>query len=191
MTVPALKSAAELAATDDADVLLLGVHSTEDGPVLASPAISGLDLVQLQGRLASIGVTGTMDEVRRLPIEGPGFASVALVGLGAGPVTPDVLRYASGSAARQLKGIESLSIALPTESEAEVRAVFEGAAIGSYAYVDYRVASLTSTKLPANSIAVISQVPTSENLIIQASIIAEAIHTVRDLVNTPPSDLYP
>lgn len=159
--------------------------------MLAIPAIDGLELAQLQEQLASIGVTGALDEIWRLPVKGAGFASVALVGLGAGPATPDILRYAAGSAARQLKGIESLSIALPVESEAEVCAVLEGAAIGSYLYVDYRVSSLNSTKLPANSIAVISRVAPSENAIIRTSIIAEAIHTVRDLVNTPPSDLYP
>ncbi len=191
MTVAALKSVTELAETDGADVLLLGVHSTEDGPVLAIPAIDGLELAQLQEQLASIGVTGALDEIWRLPVKGAGFASVALVGLGAGPATPDILRYAAGSAARQLKGIESLSIALPVESEAEVCAILEGAAIGSYLYVDYRVSSLNSTKLPANSIAVINRVAPSENAIIRTSIIAEAIHTVRDLVNTPPSDLYP
>ena len=192
MTVPALKSASALAAADHVDVLLLGVHSTQNGPMVARPdSLIDVDLDRLQEGLASIGVTGAVDELCRLPVEGRGFTSLALIGLGSEPLMSGSLRYAAGSAARQLTGIDSLSIAFPVRSEGDLLAVFEGAAIGSYAYVDYRNSSLASTKLPASSIAVISTVPASEELIIRASIVAEAIHTVRDLVNMPPSDLYP
>ena len=77
-------------------------------------------------------------------------ASIALVGLGSGPLTADALRYAAGSAARQLTGVESLALALPARPTPKLLAVLEGAAIGAYAYTDTASRSLETTKLPAS-----------------------------------------
>jgi leucyl aminopeptidase len=186
MTVPALATSAEPPLTIAADVLVLGVRKTDDGPELLSedPALQPLQLA-----LAAIGVTGAQDEVRRLPGGYGATESIALVGVGSGAVTTNDLRYAAGTAARQLRGVESLVIALPTQSDVDVLAVLEGAALGAYAYTDYRSSSLESTKLPATSIVVVADAPAS--LAERAAAIAEAVHTVRDLVNMPPSDLYP
>ena len=117
-------------------------------------------------------------------------ASIALVGLGSGEVTTNDLRYAAGSAARQLHGVESLVLALPAETDDDVLAVLEGAAIGAYAYTAYRSSSLESTKVPATSI-VVATANDNGSLVGRATAIAQAMHTVRDLVNQPPSDLYP
>jgi leucyl aminopeptidase len=119
---------------------------------------------------------------------------VALVGLGSGSPDTDALRYAAGSAARQLTGIERLAIALPVSSPADAAAVLEGAGIGAYAYTGYRVGSLGTAKTPADDIRV--HLPNGLELdeaqvVERAAIIAQAVHTVRDLVSTPASDLYP
>lgn len=187
MTVPELSLSPAPALTIEGDVLVLGVLKTPDGPRLMSDAP---DLQSLQLALEAIGVTGAQDEVRRLPGTAGATESLALVGLGNGEVTVDDLRYAAGSAARQLRGVTSLVFALPASTEAEVLAVLEGAAIGSYAYTEYRVDSLEATKLPATSIIVASDL-TAGDLPRQATISATAVHTVRDLVNMPPSHLYP
>ena len=187
MTVPELSLSPAPALTIEGDVLVLGVRKTDDGPQLVSDAP---DLQQLQLSLEAIGVTGAQDEVRRLPGTAGATESLALVGLGSGEVTVDDLRYAAGSAARQLRGVTSLVFALPASTEAEVLAVLEGAALGAYAYTDYRVDSLESTKLPATSIIVATDLDGAE-LVTKATISATAVHTVRDLVNMPPSHLYP
>jgi leucyl aminopeptidase len=187
MTVPTLSTSARPPLQIEADVLVIGVRKTEDGPEL----VSDHDALQpLQLALASIGVTGAQDEVRRIPGDHGATESIALVGLGSGEVSVNDLRYAAGSAARQLRGVESLVIALPATTDAEVLAVLEGAAIGAYAYTTYRSSSLESTKLPATSI-VVATPNDNPDLADRAAILAEAVHTVRDLVNAPPSDLYP
>lgn len=171
----------------EGDVLVLGVLKTDDGPRLATDDGA---LADLQLTLAAIGVTGAQDEVRRLPGTHGATESIALVGLGSGAVTVDDLRYAAGSVARQLRGIDSLVLGLPASTDDELLAVLEGAALGAYVFTDYRVASLEATKLPPTSIIVATDADAA-SLIERATATATAVHTVRDLVNTAPNDLYP
>ena len=100
MTVPALATSALPLLEIDGDVLVLGVRKTDDGPVLATEDPAFADLA---ASLAAIGLTGAQDELRRLPGGYGAAASIALVGLGTGEVTAGGLRYAAGSAARQLR----------------------------------------------------------------------------------------
>ena len=187
MSLPALSVSSTPLLEIEGDVLVLGVLKTDDGPRLASDDPS---LADLQLTLEAIGVTGGQDEVRRLPGTHGSTESIALVGLGAGDVTVNDLRYAAGSVARQLRGVGSLILGLPVTTDDELLAVLEGAALGAYAYTEYRSASLEATKLPASSIVVATDAP-ADALIERALATAGAVHTVRDLVNAPPSDLYP
>jgi len=187
MTVASLHTSTLPALSIEADVLVLGVMSSEDGPRLLNDAP---EFVELQASLASIGVTGAQDEVRRLPFSPGASESIALVGLGSAEVSADNLRYAAGSAARQLRGITSLAFALPVEGAADALAILEGAAIGAYAFTEFRASSLESQKSPATSITVAVDTEYA-GVADRAAVVAEAIHTVRDLVNTPPSHLYP
>ncbi len=187
MTVAALRISQDSALSLPADVLVFGVSAGEAGPILHA---EGSDLGTLGDSLGALGVTGAEDEVRRLA--GAGAArSIALVGLGSGPIASNLLRRAAGSAARQLTGAQSLAIALPTASDEDVLAVLEGAAIGSYSFTRYRSEQPEAAKLPAADITVVSSVPVTGDPVARAGIVAGAVHAVRDLVNTPPSDLYP
>jgi leucyl aminopeptidase len=190
MAVPTLSISRAAPTTADAELLVLGVHKTADGPRLATdePVFASVGAA-----LAAIGATGAADEVRRLPGPGDGIP-IALIGLGSAPLTPDGLRSAAGSAARQLTGVERLAIALPVASAADAAAVLEGAGSGAYAYTGYRVGSLGTTKTPADDIIVhIPEGVDAEDapIVARATAVVTAVHTVRDLVNTPPSDLYP
>lgn len=186
MTVPSLSVSSARITEIETDVLIVGVSKTDDGPQLATTVP---ELLALQSSLAAIGVTGGVDEFRRLPLAGIAARSVALVGLGSGIPTANDLRLAAGSAFRQLRGVESAAIALPTITDDDVLAVLEGAGIGAYAYTEYRVVSLAATKPPATTVVVCADA--SPELAERASIIATAMHTVRDLVLAPPSHLYP
>jgi leucyl aminopeptidase len=187
MTVAALHLTRESALSIPADVVVVGVAGTDDGPVLRSDDAA---LDPIRSALGALGVTGAEDEVRRLP--GAGAArSLALAGLGAAPVTANSLRRAAGSAARQLTGVATLALALPTAGEDDVLAILEGAAIGSYSFTRYRSGEKDSAKLPASDITVVSSVDVAGDPVARAAIVAEAVHAVRDLVNTPPLDLYP
>ncbi len=194
MTVPFLTLARKSPLSLDTDVLVLGVRDTDDGPQLLWADATFADLAS---SLAAIGVTGGADELVRIPTPIGNARSIALVGLGSSTPGADTLRYAAGTAARRITGVSSLVIALPTTSSAEVLAVLEGAAIGGYAYTAYRSTSLGKTKLPAAEITIASEttfaarIESDDELVARAAIIAGAIHSVRDLVNAPPSDLYP
>jgi leucyl aminopeptidase len=191
MAVPVLAISTTDPRETSAEVLVLGVRKTPDGPQLA--ADTGL-FPSVASALAGIAATGGVDELRRLPALDGSTASIALIGLGGGELTPDSLRYAAGSAARQLTGIERLALALPVTDAAAALAVAEGAAIGAYAYTGYRVSTIGTTKTPADDIVVhVAEgvVENPETIVERASVVGSAVHTVRDLVNTPPSDLYP
>lgn len=205
MTVALLSTSAASASSIDTDVLVIGVQSTDDGPVLAGgDALKGLDVASLgldALGLGGLGVTGGADELARIPAPSAFAArSIALIGLG-GSIVPDALRTASGSAARQLRGIESLAIALPVSGADDVLAVLEGAALGAYDYTEYRSSSLAATKTRAAAITVLTGTALADTaqsgtvdaaaLAARATTIATAVHTVRDLVNAAPSDLYP
>ncbi|GAB2447379.1 leucyl aminopeptidase [Conyzicola lurida] len=187
MTVAALSVSPEPILSIDADVLVIGVASSDDGPVLLTDVA---EILELAPSLAGIGVSGGADELVRLPFAGAAAGSLALIGVGSKNVTADSLRSASGSAARQLRGISSVVIALPAADDTQLLAVLEGAAIGAYGYTDYRSSTLESTKLTASTIVVASTLDAGA-LVERATVVAGAVHTVRDLVHQPPSDLYP
>ena len=187
MTVASLALSTQSPLTIDADILVIGVAKTDEGPRLLS---DDPGLAHLQGALASLGVTGAQDEIHRVPSPSTTLGSVALIGLGSNAVSADTLRYAAGSAARQLRGIATLAVALPVSTDDEALAVLEGAALGAYSYTAYRSHSLAATTLPATTIILSSSINTN-GLTERATAIAEAVHTVRDLVNSPPNDLFP
>ena len=188
MSFPALTVSSSPLGTVEADVLVLAVQKTPEGPVLLCDVEP---FASVAGVLAAIGATGASDELRRLPAPAGTSTPIALIGIGT-EVTPETLRAAAGSATRQLTGIDRLAIALPVAEPAATVAVLEGAAIGSYVYRDYRVATKAATKTGASQITVIaSDDAVDDDTVARAAAAGLAIHSVRDLVNMPPSDLYP
>ena len=188
MTVPALTLSSHALTDSSADIVVVAALQTDAGPeLLADPALAGLG-----GQLSLLGVTGAKDEVTRVAVsvvEGAPVRAVAIIGLGR-VLSPESLRYAAGSAVRQLTGVAELAFAVPTTSTEQVAAIAEGAALGGYSYTEYRQSSLAGTRRPATAVTVHSD-DTSASVITRAGIVAHAVSLVKDLVNTPPSDLYP
>lgn len=196
MTVPSLavhRSASLTAALSvEADVLVIGVLQSPDGPELA--ALSD-DLPDLAAALGAIGFRGAADEVRRLPGTGVAAKAIAIVGLGTATITAERLRYAAGTVARQLTGIQSVAVALPLTGTGELDAVLEGLAIGSHEFVAYKSAPAARTRR-ATSFTVVTDLDEHTGLDVDAAIerataVADAVHQVRDLVSMPALDLYP
>ena len=185
MTVPSVTVSTKPALESDADVLIIAALQTDDAPILrADPAFECIG-----DQLSAVGVTGAVDEVVRMAATVGAARSIAIVGLGKN-VTTDALRHAAGSAVRQLTGVASVAFAFPFENSDEVEAVLEGAALGGYSFTAYRQRSLAGTKLPAERITVHTTLVTRDAAD-RVGIVAEAVSLVKDLVNTPPSDLYP
>ena len=172
----------------EADVLVLAVAPSGAGAtVLGAEGFDGLSAT-----LDALGVRGGEDELTRIPADGVAAASIAVIGMGSAPVTADSLRYAAGSAVRQLAGAASVALALPVDGDAALAAVLEGAAIAGYAYTDYRGSSKESTRIPAPAITVLGAADGGGDALLARTVeVAAAMHAVRDLVNTPPRDLPP
>jgi leucyl aminopeptidase len=189
MAVPALSLVTTAPQTADADVLVLGLVAGEDGPRLAldDDAFSAVAEV-----LSSIGATGSPDELRRLPALVDGAPPIALIGLG-GEITIDALRAAAGSATRQLAGVARAAIALPADDAERAGAVLEGAALGAWSFTGYRSAARAgAAKAPVAEVIVHGGAGLDEaGLVTHATVLAEAVHTVRDLASTPANDLFP
>ncbi len=199
-----------------ADALVIGVYRRDgDGPAsiaLADGAQSvaaafadrpGGGLVETLHRL---GATGASDEVTKLATFGVLPAPVlAAVGLGqdpgAGAPTAEALRRAAGAAARALAGTGSVVLALPLPAadaqvagsdRAAVRAVAEGALLGTYQFTRYRSRPVPGHREPVGSIVV--RTPDAPMLGPEAErslVVTSAALRARDWVNTAPNDLRP
>ncbi len=187
MTVPALIVTSSSTPTASADVLVVAARNGRDGVSV----LSGERRDELAQQLREVGFGGGKDELVRLPGRGDG-PSLAVIGLPEDGA--DALRYAAGSAIRQLAGTAAVALDLPASDAEQLGAVAEGAALGAYAFTEYRETSRAAAKDPVASIEVLGAGLAdidSEALTARATAVAEAAALVKDLVNTPPLDLYP
>ncbi|RII95211.1 leucyl aminopeptidase [Clavibacter michiganensis] len=192
MTLPQLSVSSDRAVDVEADALVVAVSTGKEGIRVHAP--EGLEL-DVDG-LSAIGVTGGRDEVVRVAGTGTAARTVALVGVGAGPLDAVALRYAVGSATRQLRGVERVAVAVPVTSLVELTAVLEGAALGVYSFDSYRKDSLAGQKPRASAVTVIAEgdswtAEDADEAVARALAVAGAVAGTKDLVNTPPLDLYP
>lgn len=144
--------------------------------------------------LDDLGATAATDEVIKLP--GTTSKLVVLTGLGQSVTTfpHELLRRASGTAARSLAGHDSATFALPCEQIEEFAAVAEGALLGAYAFDEFRGSSKADRKPALKNISVYSnnaKRPEFTKTLKRAETISKYTHIVRDLINTPPSHLTP
>lgn len=184
-------------ARQTADALVVAVASSPAGPrVVGADWLPAETVEQVTGLAGVLGITGAVDEVRRLPAAGK-LAARTVVLTGVGPldeVVPDAetLRRAAGAALRELTGAASVAVALPAEDAEQVAAVAEGALLGAYAYTRYR--SGEDAPAPAAEITVLTpraRDKSATKALARAEVLAAAVHGVRDLVNAAPNDLYP
>ncbi|MCV2396430.1 leucyl aminopeptidase [Actinotalea sp. M2MS4P-6] len=172
------------------DALVVGVTADAGGVRLLGDAVPAA----LAGAITSpgLGVTGKADQVVRIPTGGAIAAGVvAVVGV-ADPADPESLRRAAGAATRQLTGVRTVAIALPLRDADDVAAVAEGAALGAYGYTRYHTPEPNQRAVEEIQVVTsLARSAASKAAVARAEVIAAAVHGTRDLVNTPPRDLYP
>ncbi|MGQ0573886.1 MAG: leucyl aminopeptidase [Pseudonocardia sp.] len=188
-----------------ADAVVVGLLPADDGddptdpggkagPRLA-PGAEEVDAAfagALAELLAVAGATGKADEVTKLPTRGTLAAPLLVaVGLGTpddGAPSPDQVRRASGAAARALAGTER---AVTTLGRLNLTAAAEGTLLGAYAFTAYKAAD---GRAPVHAVGVLTDELTeaaAATELERATLVADAVATARDLVNTPPNDLFP
>ncbi|MFP3579432.1 leucyl aminopeptidase [Arthrobacter sp. SIMBA_036] len=179
------------------DALVIGVAQGTDGPALLANPLSAKAAESLQNSLQLLGITGAPDQVHRLPgLPETGSGILVLAGVGKLAATESLseesLRRAAGSAVRQLAGLSSVTLALPTATIGDVAAVAEGAALGSYSYTEHR-SSTDGLKTPVAKALILSDVDAkaAQPALDRAVVLARAVNATRTLVNQPPSHLYP
>ena len=188
-----------------ADALVVGLLKTPDGPRLApgGEAVNRALDGELLPALVALGATGADDEVVTTATLGRlGVPVIAATGRGAAPaegaaVSWDAVRRATGAASRALHGRARVAVALTgTDGEPPtaglVRAVGEGALLGSYAFTTYRTDD--TRPAPPSSFALLVANPRDRALraaLKRAATVADGVNTCRDLVNTAPNDLPP
>jgi leucyl aminopeptidase len=195
VTTPKLALTDSDPACAGADAVVIGTVQGADGLELA-PGAQSVDAAFDGGlieTLVLLGATGKADEVIKLPTRGTVSAPVLVaVGLGRpdpdGAVGAEQARRASGAAARALTSVGRM---LNTLSTVDLGAAAEGSVLGAYAFTRYQS---TDDSQPVGRVDLL--VPSTEDGQAQAeleraTLVADAVVTVRDLVNTPPNDLYP
>jgi leucyl aminopeptidase len=178
-----------------ADAVVIGTLQDGDGVQLTpgSEQVNAAFDGDLAGVLGTLGATGKADEVIKVPTLGRLPAGVVVaVGLGkpAENGTPSVeqVRRASGAAARALAGTGR---ALTTLSNVDLQAAVEGTILGAYTFDTYK--SDSRSPVARVDIASPSEGAAKDHraTLKAATAIGEAVATARDLINTPPNDLYP
>ena len=177
------------------DVLVVGVAiKSGKGALQIESGDFAIDSKALIATLNDMGATGKSDEVIRIP--GTTTRLMVFTGLGKAQSTysDETLRRAAGAAARSLAGNSSATFALPAKTPSAVKAVAEGAGLGSYLFDQFRGSTKSAQKNPLKLITVYSSLVTGADakaLAHHAEIISKYTNLVRDLINTPPSHLTP
>lgn len=147
--------------------------------LVASKTLANLDLVKL-------GASATLENTTRFQLADG--TAIALIGLGKSTLSVDAVRALGGAIARNLSDFAKVVIDLPLASANHVAAVLEGASIGNYVFENFKG---TQKGLALKEIAVVSAKKVSSAEHDRIRVLAEAVHATRDLVNTPPNDLFP
>ncbi|MBN6057117.1 leucyl aminopeptidase, partial [Nonomuraea sp. RK-328] len=173
--------------------MIVGFRSGPEAPlpVTGADALDAAFGGKLAASLTAAGFAGKPGEVAKVPTFGAINAPL-LVAVGLGDKTDaETLRRAAGAATRSLAGTARAAIALPAESAGDAEAVALGALLGAYGFSRYRTSA--DGKAPVAELDVLSPLGGEEaaRTAERATALAESVSLVRDLVNTPPSDLWP
>ena len=176
-------------------VLVLGLATTDSiGGLAIESGDIAVDSRALIASLTEMGATGAPDEVIKFP--GGTVRMMVFTGLGKKMSTysHETLRRAAGAASRSLAGAPSATFALPSSTQESLSAVAEGAALGAYAFSEFRGSTKAGQKAPLKTISIHSKLathPDAKSILERAKIVADYTFLVRDLINTPPSHLTP
>jgi len=184
-------------------VLIVPVVSTGDddrpGVVVATaePFLAADVVAEIEAGLKALGATGGSEQVHRLLVPSLPVSSVLTVGLGKprSEWPADTIRRAAGVAARSLGGAEvaiTTLTELPGEPGDDVcSAAVEGLILGGYRFDAFRSDKTAPKDEGLHKITVLSSAKDAKKQSAHGAAVATAVATARDLVNTPPSHLFP
>jgi leucyl aminopeptidase len=180
----------------DSTVLIVPVVSGQDdeatATVVGNPFLDAEAAGEIDVALKALGAKGGADQVTRVVAPSLPVGSVVAVGLGKerDEWPADVIRRAAGAAARSLNGTETV---ITTLSDLDLSAAIEGLILGAYRFTDFRSSKTAPKDAGVREITALTEDTKAKTKAAaeRATAIATAVATARDLVNTPPSHLYP
>ncbi|HET9140058.1 leucyl aminopeptidase [Actinophytocola sp.] len=196
MIVPKLAMTSTGVTEVAAEAVVIGITQDGDSVGLA-PGAEAVDAAfggELLAVLRTLGATGKPDEVVKVPTLGRLSAGmVVAAGLGKpgadGTVSAEQVRRAAGAAARGLTGVGRV---VTTLSTVDLQAAVEGTVLGAYTFDSYKSESKNGTVSRVELASPADGTTKQHRATLKAATaIAEAVATARDLINTPPNDLYP
>ncbi len=175
------------------DVLVVPVITGDDGVHVLADSLAPKVRASLDGLLPTLGFTGKAGSVIRIPAPA-GFAAATLAFAGTGKTATTLssidLRETFGAAVRALSGVTHIALASPYGDPDSVYQAGLGGLLGAYVFEEYKV-----LPAPAETITVVSpgklKKAELEALSTEASVVADAVCQVRDLVNMPAADMTP
>jgi leucyl aminopeptidase len=181
-------------------VLVVPVVSTgdEDRPgavvTAAEPSLSAEAVAEIEAGLQALEATGGSEQVHRLVVPSLPVASVLTIGLGKprSEWPADTIRRAAGVAARSLGSAEAVITTLAElPGEGVCSAAVEGLILGSYRFSAFRSDKTAPKDKGLLKITVLASAKDAKKQSAHGAAVATAVATARDLVNTPPSHLFP
>ena len=175
------------------EILVVGFAQTDNGPELLDSAIAlePTSKSEISEAIKLTEFSGKKSEVTYLTIK----SGVLCVGLGkvskTQPLEMETLRRASAVAARALAGKSSALFALPTSTTVATHAVTIGVELGAYTFTQFKTKTEKTSEGLKQANILVKDLFVNKSVFQEAQIIAESVKNVRNLVNTPPSHMYP
>ena len=175
------------------EVLVVGFAQTDNGPELLDSAIAlePTSKSEISEAIKLTEFSGKKSELTYLTIK----SGVLCVGLGkvskTQPLEMETLRRASAVAARALAGKSSALFALPTSTTVATHAVTIGVELGAYTFTQFKTKTEKTSEGLKQANILVKDLFVNKSVFQEAQIIAESVKNVRNLVNTPPSHMYP
>lgn len=171
----------------------MGFAQTDNGPELLDSAIAlePTSKSEISEAIKLTNFSGKKSELTFLTIK----SGVLCVGLGkvskTQPLEMETLRRASAVAARALAGKPSALFALPTSTTVATHAVTVGVELGAYTFTQFKTKTEKTSEGLKQANILVKDLFVNKSVFQEAQIIAESVKNVRNLVNTPPSHMYP
>ncbi len=175
------------------EVLVVGFAQSDNGPELleAAVALEAATKTEINEAIKLLNFTGKKSEITFLTIK----SGILCVGLGkiskTQPLEMETLRRAAAVAARSLVGKKSALFALPTQTTVAAQAVAVGVELGAYTFTEFKTKNEKNNESLKQANILVQDLFINKASFEEAQIIAESVKNVRNLVNTPPSHMYP
>lgn len=186
MTTLKITVAAKAPAFKKDTAFLLGVKEQSKNLQLTKSSVDSTALAKHD--LEQLGASANFESITK--VAAPNGAVFALIGVGAEKLDEDKTRNLGGAAARSLRGFAEAVLDLGALSKTSALALIEGFQLGFYEYNGKKSkASIKPAKL--SKITLVTDAKITAKELSEIAVLATAVHTTRDLVNTPPNDMYP